>query len=70
MKVGWTAVDDFFDQWDPSIATPMEEVYGLQRGPCWKINLFWSDFISVSWSAYELFADPCNKPNFRPVYEA
>ena len=22
------AVDDLFDQWDPSIATPMEEIYG------------------------------------------
>ena len=24
------AVDDFFDQWDPSIATPMEEMYKAQ----------------------------------------
>ena len=27
-------VDDFFDQWDPSTATPMEEVCGLQGGLC------------------------------------
>ena len=25
-----SAVDDFFDQWDPSIVTLMEEVCGLQ----------------------------------------
>ena len=23
-----SAVDDFFDQWDPSTATPMDKVYG------------------------------------------
>ena len=26
-----SAVDDFFDQRDPSIATPIEEVYGPQE---------------------------------------
>ena len=29
-----SAVDDFFDQWDPSSATQLEEVYRLHRGLC------------------------------------
>ena len=26
-----SAIEDFFDQWDPSTTTPMEEAYGLQQ---------------------------------------
>ena len=39
-----SAVDDFFDQWDPSTETPMKEAYKLERGLCWKINLIWSAY--------------------------
>ena len=30
----------------------MEEVYGLQRGLCWKINLIWLHIMRVSWLSY------------------
>ena len=33
-----TAIDDFFDQWDPSTVTSIEEVCGPQGGLCWKIK--------------------------------
>ena len=42
-RVGWKihddddyddAVDYFFDQLNPSTATPMKEIYGQQRGLC------------------------------------
>ena len=29
-----SVVDDFFDQWDPSTATQIEEICGRQRGLC------------------------------------
>ena len=29
-----SAVDDFFDQWDPRTMTPIEEVCGLQGVRC------------------------------------
>ena len=29
-----SAIDDFFDQWDQSTATPIEKVSGQQEGPC------------------------------------
>ena len=41
-----------FYQWDPSTATPIEEVREVQRGLCLKI------LMRVSWSAYELFSWP------------
>ena len=52
-----SAVDDLFDQWDPSTATLMEEVCGLQ----WVIilrnkNLIWSHSMRISWSDLELFS--------------
>ena len=28
------AVDDFFDQWDPNTAIPMEKMCGPQQGLC------------------------------------
>ena len=34
-----SAVDDFFDQSDASTAMLMEEVCGMKRGLCSKINL-------------------------------
>ena len=63
-----SAVDNFFDQWDPSTATPMEEVCELQEGLCWKTNFIWphsmkirlSDCESFSWRSYddpEIFCD-------------
>ena len=45
-----SAVDDFFDERDPSTATLMEEVCGLQGRLCWKINF--SGYIS--WEYYGL----------------
>ena len=53
-----SAVDDFFNQWDPSTATAMKEVCGLQSGLYWKINHIWSHSMRVSWLAYELFRQP------------
>ena len=47
-----SAVDDFFDQWDPSTVTLMEEIYVLHGAICWKINHIRSYSIRVSWSAY------------------
>ena len=29
-----SAVDGFFKHWDPSTATPMEDMSGLKRGQC------------------------------------
>ena len=52
-----SAVDTFY-QWDPSTTTPIKEVYGLQVGLCWKINLIWSHSMGVFWSAYELLSQP------------
>ena len=37
-----SAVDDFFDQWNPSTATLIEEVCGSQWRLSRKINLIWS----------------------------
>ena len=31
-----SAVDEFFEQWDPSTGTQMEEVCGLQKGTMMK----------------------------------
>ena len=45
-----SVVEDFFEKWDLSTATLIREVYEPQ-----KINLIWSHFMRVSWSAYELF---------------
>ena len=53
-----SAVDIFFDQWDPRTSTPMEDMCGLQGWLCWKINLILSHFMRVSWSAYEPFSRP------------
>ena len=46
-----SVVDDFFDQWDPSAATQIKVVCGLQG----KINLIWSLSMRISWLAYEFF---------------
>ena len=48
----------FFDQWDPSTLTLMEEMGGLYGKLFWKINLIWSHSMRVSWSAYELCSWP------------
>ena len=37
-----SVIDDIFNQLDPSTVSVIEEVYGLQGGLCWKINLIWS----------------------------
>ena len=64
-REGWkvhviSAIDDFFyhffDQLDPTTATPMEEVCEPQGELCLKINLIWSHFMRISWSANELFS--------------
>ena len=59
-----STVDDFLDQWDPSIAAPIEEVCGAQGRLCWKINLIWSHSMRVSWSVYELFGQHSYKWSF------
>ena len=48
-----------FNQWDPGTATPIEEVCEPQDRLCRRINLIWSYFMRVSWSAYELFRLGC-----------
>ena len=53
MKVGWkvsfddviSAVDDFFEQCNPSTAKPVGEVYGLQGGLCIKKNSFYESIL-------------------------
>ena len=51
---------------NPSAATPMEEVYGLQGRLCWKINHIWS-----IWPLHELFSLPSYKelPNKMSIVE-
>ena len=52
-----SAVDDFFHQWNSSIATLMEEVCRAQGRLYWKINLIWWH-LRASWSAHEFFSQP------------
>ena len=49
------AADNFFDQWYPSTATPMEEVCGPQGALHWKLNLTWLHSMIAYWSTNELF---------------
>ena len=53
-----SAIDDFFDKWDPSTVTLIKEMCGLHGGLCLKINLIQSHSMIVSYSAYELFRRP------------
>ena len=45
-----------FNLWDPSSATPMEQMCELQRKLYWKINLIWLHSTRTSWSVHELFS--------------
>ena len=48
-----------FDEWNPSSATPMEEVCGLQGGIL-QNNSYLVTFQRVSWSAHEPFSGTAN----------
>ena len=43
-----SAVDDLFEQWDPSSAKAMEEVRVPQGKHYWKIDFIWSYSVKVS----------------------
>ena len=47
-----------FDQWDPSTATPIKEMYGPQGKLGWKINHICLYSKKESWSANQLLVDP------------
>ena len=53
---------DFFDQWDPSTTTPMEEVRGLKGGTMLKNSPILLE------SAYELFRRPNTEVLLRRSY--
>ena len=40
-------LDNLFDQWNLSTATPIEKVSKLQEIVCWKINFIWSHSMRV-----------------------
>ena len=42
-------VEDFFDRWNPSTATLMEEMCGTQEELCWKINLIRAHAMRLFW---------------------
>ena len=53
-----SAVDGFFDQWDPSTSTLMEEVSESQGTLCWKIKFTLSHSMRASWSVNEFYTLP------------
>ena len=47
-----SAVDDFYDKWDPRTTTSIKEKCEPQEGRCWKINLIESYSLRIFWSAH------------------
>ena len=51
-----TTSDDCFDQKNTINASPTEELCGPQWALCWNIDLIWSQYMSLSWSANKPFS--------------